>query len=556
MSDVWFIYGPPGTGKTTTLARHARRAAEQHSPESVAIASLTRAAAAEIGGRDTGIPDANVGTLHAHAYRALERPELAETPEGLRAWNEAHPGHALTRGANHLEDTVAGGGGDGGTSAGDDLHHQVMANRARMLPREAWTDDQRDHDRRWSDWKTQTQRLDFTDLIEQAIADVPAHPAYPQVLLLDEAQDFSRLELALASRWAQHAITTVMVGDPLQAIYGWRGADPDALRELDLAGEKFLTQSYRVPHNVHNAARRWITQIGGEEEAGRYARYAPTAVQGHIQRQIGTSLHNAEALAMQLVMQLERGKTVMVLASCRYMLAPLIAVLRKQGVPFHNPYRAADGQWNPMRAANRLKAFLRPDERVWGEHARAWTWDDVRLFTDPLAAKGNLVRGAKALIEAKCKPDRFGESRANELVDIEVLPNIFGEALDHPAYRLDVEWYFSQLRADGRKTLTYPVQVLRQHGPGALREEPRLTLGTVHSVKGGESDVVYVAPDLSVTGYWHGWRAGGLGHDQVVRLFYVALTRAREEVVLLDPSGSENVPFDLLAEVGEEAIAA
>ena len=28
-------------------------------------------------------------TLHAHAYRALDKPPLAETPEGLKEWNAA-----------------------------------------------------------------------------------------------------------------------------------------------------------------------------------------------------------------------------------------------------------------------------------------------------------------------------------------------------------------------------------------------------------------------------------------------------------------------------------
>ena len=50
---------------------------------------------------------------------------------------------------------------------------------------------------------------------------------------------------------------------------------------------------------------------------------------------------------------LERGKNVMFLTSCGYMLRPIIAVLRKHGIPFHNPYRKSNGFWNPLRHGSR-----------------------------------------------------------------------------------------------------------------------------------------------------------------------------------------------------------
>ena len=58
---------------------------------------------------------------------------------------------------------------------------------------------------------------------------------------------------------------------------------------------------------------------------------------------------------------------------------------------------------------------------------------------------------------------------------------------------------------------------------GRLVEEPPVTLGTIHSVKGGEADVVYVFPDLSQAGYQE-WCLHGEGRDSVFRLFYVAMT--------------------------------
>jgi hypothetical protein len=81
------------------LSRQAERAAAAHGPSQVVITSMTRTAAHEIASRTPDIPEDQVGTLHAHAYRALDRPDLAETPEAIREWNAEHPALELTTGA-------------------------------------------------------------------------------------------------------------------------------------------------------------------------------------------------------------------------------------------------------------------------------------------------------------------------------------------------------------------------------------------------------------------------------------------------------------------------
>ena len=67
-----------------------------------------------------------------------------------------------------------------------------------------------------------------------------------------------------------------------------------------------------------------------------------------------------------------------------------------------------------------------------------------------------------------------------------------------------------------------------------LGRPPAITIGTMHSVKGGEAERVYLWPDLSQLGYQE-WMTID-GREAIRRLFYVGLTRAREEVVFLAPS--------------------
>ena len=74
-----------------------------------------------------------------------------------------------------------------------------------------------------------------------------------------------------------------------------------------------------------------------------------------------------------------------------------------------------------------------------------------------------------------------------------------------------------------------------KQGGTALAQDPRVTIGTVHSVKGGEADVVYVFPDMSGAA----WREMNNqdGVDAAIRVGYVAITRAAKKVVICDPMG-------------------
>ena len=75
----------------------------------------------------------------------------------------------------------------------------------------------------------------------------------------------------------------------------------------------------------------------------------------------------------------------------------------------------------------------------------------------------------------------------------------------------------------------FPAEVAAKRGPRALLEAPQVMVGTIHSVKGGQADVVYLFPDLSQAADAQYGR-GGVDRDSVVRLFYVGATRAYEQL--------------------------
>jgi DNA helicase-2/ATP-dependent DNA helicase PcrA len=535
MAREFKVYGPPGTGKTTWLTKQSQIACDKFGSSGVVVSSLTRAAAAEIAGRETRVPDQNIGTLHAHAFRALNRPSLAETSEGIKAWNEfagkKSPRLKINDRSTVDPENYSIEQGFAGTE-GEAMLSELARFRAMMTPPEMYPPRVRRFAELWSAFKTSTDRFDFTDLIENAIEQCPMHPSVPRAFFLDEAQDMSRLELTLARQWGERCEVFVIVGDPFQNLYEWRGSEPEAFTSGDTEGTLVLSQSYRIPAKVHDYAVKWVKTIDAP-----FPEYKPREEQGEV-RVIDSVWQYPETLLRHIQEDIDEKRTAMILTSCSYMLNPVIAMLRTEGIPFHNPYRDTHGGWNPLRGAARIAAFLKPQHDEW------WSWLDVEKWMEPLTAKGVLTHGAKAYVDMQTakqfKWENTGEQALSwEEVQDRVYPLIATDEGRDAIFEGNLEWYGENVRASRKKALQYPLRVARDHGWQALEAVPKVIVGTIHSVKGGESDSVYVYPDISRSGMEDLRR----NPDPTTRQFYVAFTRARKRLTLCGSSASDTVLF-------------
>ena len=517
------LHGPPGTGKTRALATSwVPKAAEKFGAENVIISSLTKTAAAEIASRGLQIPQDNVGTLHAIAYRALGRPVVAESK--IKEWNEAEPLYAMQGGAASMEEPE--GKGERG-STGDQLCGQAQILRHNRVPRSKWPFGPRQFQTAWERWMAAEDMIDFTGMIETALEEIPVAPGNPAVFLVDEAQDCSVLELDLIRRWNESAEYTVLAGDGDQSIYGWRGASVKAFLGPDIPKENnfHLTRSYRISKAVHRFASRWIKQ-----SSYRYAvEYQPTEQKGVLKHSVG-STRAVEPILREIQEDLKEGKSVMVLAACGYMLNRVIKALREEGVPFHNPYRPTHGGWNPLRGGSgRLLAFMRPDPRVHRE-PRLWTWGEAQAWVELLKASGTLPSGAKKTIR---KNAETAQSRTITSKEGEKLfgPHTWHELQTRFKKGTEIDWLRDRTLPSKAKMMEYAWNIAEKQGGRVLGEEPRLVVGTIHSTKGAEADSVYLFPDLSSSGMRE-WTGAAETRDSVVRTFYVGATRAKEKLVL------------------------
>jgi DNA helicase II / ATP-dependent DNA helicase PcrA len=109
----------------------------------------------------------------------------------------------------------------------------------------------------------QFKGLDFDDLLYFAVKDGISLPKFDFVFV-DEAQDTNAIQRAILRKIMHQGSRLIAVGDPAQAIYGFRGSDSDS---MDLIATEFsairlpLTVSYRCPTSVVEHARQWVSHI-------------------------------------------------------------------------------------------------------------------------------------------------------------------------------------------------------------------------------------------------------------------------------------------------------
>ena len=215
------VVAGPGTGKTKTLtARILHLLGQGAAPGEITAVTFTRRAAGEmeerlaaaLGGK-SALRGLTVATFHAICHDLLDRPPLLSREEAL----------ALA------EAVLRDGGRD--MAPGEFLRQvsQVKNSAAPQvspLPPQLFQAYQAALARRGA--------MDFDDLLLQAAERdlTPGQRRRFTHLLIDEFQDSNPLQLELICRWSQKGESLFVIGDPDQSIYGFRGADSGCFEKL------------------------------------------------------------------------------------------------------------------------------------------------------------------------------------------------------------------------------------------------------------------------------------------------------------------------------------
>ena len=486
-SHTQVILGPPGTGKTSTLLGLIEDELQNGTqPEGIGFFTFTKKAVTE--GKQRAMAKFNISdrdlpffrTLHSLAFRqlGLTRESVVSNTD-IKDLNEKLNLRLTGR-------TTTDDGHLFGMTHDDRLAFIENLARMRNIPLEqqwhevedavGWFELER-FARGLQLFKEDRLLVDYTDMLYKFLheGDVPSL----DVMFVDEAQDLSPLQWAVVRKVAEKAKKIYVAGDDDQAIYKWAGADVDYLIN-NSKNAMILKQSYRVPSAVHEIARNCIGQV----RSRIHKEWTPRKEEGIVRWEPSIELIN-----------MEKGDWL-VLARTNYLLGDVDEYCRNEGWFFEVKGRASISE-------AKVRAVI--------------YWERLR--------KGEAVSlNECANILKFVKVDKH---KKLDMLDSDLILQ-YEDLKSHFPDLPEGNWYdvFTLLSPS---EVSYIRAMLRRGEK--ITKQPRIRLSTIHAAKGGEATNVVLLTDITTRVYKNYQQ----NPDDENRVFYVGITRTKENLYLIEP---------------------
>lgn len=423
---------------------------------------------------------------------------------------------------------------------------------------EAW----RSYDRALRDEKA----LDFDDLIVLPVRLLEEHPEVLRnaqdrwrYIHIDEYQDTNDLQERLAGLLAQKHKNLFVVGDGDQAIYGWRGAKMENILHFEKrypdARTIILEQNYRATKNLVEAANSLIEKnVNRKEKRATSDRPHGEAIRVHIAMNADDEARWIALKVRELIRGGERPEDIAVLFRTNFQSRALEEAFLHAGIPYKllgtrffqrkevkdalawmrlaiDPSREVDkvraaaspprgigkvtvgklvaGQRDALRPGERAK--VEAFEKIIAELAEASTQLVPSEFVKLVIEKSGLRR---AMVEEGSEDDRERFENIEELATV---------ATRHDA----------QTGRDGISAFLAEAALAGDQDELDQGEKKGVTLMTVHAAKGLEFSTVFVSGmEQGLFPHERMGESSERDEEEERRLFYVAMTRAKERLYL------------------------
>ena len=443
--------------------------------------------------------------------------------------------------------------------------------------------------------------LDFDDLIALPVRLLKEHEDVRALaqnrwkyIHIDEYQDTNNLQEQLAGILAEKHKNLFVVGDGDQAIYGWRGAKMENILNFEKRYPKaqtiILKRNYRSTKNLVDAANTVIEKNKNRKE--KYSTTEKPAGEPIIVHFAINAEDEARWIAHRIKQQMSEGQKpegIAILYRTNFQSRALEEGLLRAGVP----YRILGTRFFARKEIKDALAWMRlamdPSREADKMRAAAWPPRGIGKITLGKLAAGQremLRAGELSKIEAFERVIQELAQAAETLVPSEFVKLVvekngmkkvlFEEGSEEDRERFENIEELASVAArhdsmhgkDGialfiaEAALASDQDELDHPSKSSLRDGNKtgVTLMTVHAAKGLEFNTVFVSgmeeglfPHKNIGG---DQPAGGRDEEEERRLFYVAMTRAKERLILTLASirkiygaDSITIPSSFLADI-------
>ena len=345
--------------------------------------------------------------------------------------------------------------------------------------------------------------IDFTDMIERAIGEVD----FPklEVLILDEAQDFTPLQWSVIYKMSKNVKRIYLAGDDDQGIYKWNGADPKYFTTFFPGRNVILRKTRRFGEAIHHFSqiiRRGILDSVEKD-------YEALNKDGLVKRYLNFSEVPIGNLPGTWYILGRVNTTVNELRMCA----------KDAGLYY------GDNKGN--------RSY---DEKQWSA-VKSWTKISSGKKINKKEAE-IMYRYIRHLKDLTYRRDKFWSNLPDyQEYDFKGLTEWCG--LDLPTE--DAPWWDILQRNFKPEQMTYFIRLLKRYGQKQINQEPQIIIDTIHSVKGGEADNVLIYSKANWPSSFNSKTVNEQSDEK--RVYYTGVTRAKNTLHILSTDYKYNYPI-------------